>query len=200
MAATFRYFVYPHQFSTYQEQPERCGVCGNVTSGYAGPFYGPLDIKFVCEGCLSSGRLRRLDISTNHSDIAALRVQLSALHPELSEDERERIAQDRTEELEYQTPLPVTWQELVWPAHCGDYCRFLKEIGQPELARLSPDGDGPAFLLAHAEGITDAGLASQVWADMRPDSPIDNSEAYALGVYLFRCLTCGEHMLCWDYD
>ncbi|HET9981236.1 MAG TPA: CbrC family protein [Ktedonobacterales bacterium] len=108
MVATYRYFAHPHQFSTYQEQPEQCGVCGERKPGYAGPFYGPLDIEFVCEDCLTSGRLKSLDISTNSGDIAALRAQLRILHSSMSEDERERIAQERSAELAYQTPLPVT--------------------------------------------------------------------------------------------
>lgn len=200
MVATYRYFAHPHQFSTYQEQPEQCGVCGERKPGYAGPFYGPLDIEFVCEDCLTSGRLKSLDISTNSGDIAALRAQLRILHSSMSEDERERIAQERSAELAYQTPLPVTWQDFFWPPHCGDYCRFLKEVGRPEVARLSPDNDGPAFLLAHARDIDDMHHATEVWDDMRPDSPTDNRVAYSLGAYLFRCLTCGEYTLLWDCD
>lgn len=155
MAATFRYFAHPHQFSTYREEPAQCELCGRSGPGYAGPFYGLRDLDFVCEECLAAGRLVDLDISTNEGDKAALQTQLRELQPQLSDAERVQVVQARTAELEYQTLHPMTWQSFFWPAHCGDYCCFIKEVGQPELARLSPDGNGSAFLMAHAHDIVD---------------------------------------------
>lgn len=200
MTIIFRYFEHHHQFSTYREDPDQCDLCGRSGPGYDGPFYGLLDIDFVCEECLAVGRLAAIDIATNQGDVAALRDQLRILHPQSGDGERDQLARDRTAELEHQTPHLVTWQDFFWPAHCGDYCRFIKEVGQPELARLSPDGDGPAFLATHASDITDIDHAREVWADVRLDTPLDGHLAYPLSVYLFRCLTCGEYVLLWDCD
>jgi uncharacterized protein CbrC (UPF0167 family) len=198
MVARFRYFEHPHQFSTYREERQRCEVCGREAMGYAGPFFGIRDIEFVCEDCLSTGRLREHDATANNADVMALRQQMYDLHPDISEVEREQIVRERTSELEQCTPHLVTWQDFFWPAHCGDYCCFIKEIGQPELTHLSPDGDGIAFFEAHALDIETLDHAREVWEGIRPDSPTDGRIAYPVGVYLFRCLICGEHMLLWD--
>lgn len=200
MAATCRYFAHPHQFSTYREEPGRCDLCGREEPRYDGAYYGSQNIEFICEQCLATGRLKDLDISTNEGDIGALRAQLRELQPQLSDEEREQLVRERTAELEHRTPQIMTWQDWFWPAHCGDYCQFIKEVGQPEITRLSPDGDGPAFLAAHADDITDLEQAKDVWTGVRPDIPIHNKVTYSLGVYLFRCLVCGEHVLRWDCD
>ncbi|HEX5572371.1 MAG TPA: CbrC family protein, partial [Ktedonobacterales bacterium] len=133
-------------------------------------------------------------------DIAALRRHLATTHPEMSEAEIERVARQRTIEVETRTPSPQTWQYFDWPAHCGDYCRYIKEVGQPELLALAADGDGPAYLAAHASDISDIEHAREVWEGIRPDAPTDISQAYSVGVYLFTCLVCGEHVLLWDCD
>lgn len=200
MPAEYRYFELPHQFSTYQEVPQRCAVCGRDIPGYAGPFYSEHDIEFACEDCLSSGRLQEYAATTNEGDIAALRQQLWELRAVVSDAERERLAHERTIELQHCTPRPVTWQDFVWPAHCGDFCRFVKEVGQPELAQLSPYGDGEAFFTSHARDIADSQHAHTIWENIRPDIPTDARNAYSVGVYLYRCLSCGEHVLLWDCD
>jgi len=101
--------------------------------------------------------------------------------------------------LEHRTPHLVTWQSFLWPAHCGDYCCFVKEVGKPDLNELAPDGDGQAFFGSHLYGrLADSTDASAVWEGIRPDSPNDNSVAYDIGVYLFQCLHCGAHVILWD--
>lgn len=198
--AAFRYFEHPHAFSTYRTVPAQCNVCGQSRPGYAGPFYGLRDVEFVCEDCLTNGRLQDLDISTNQGDMGALRLQLRERLPHLSDAEREQIAREHTAEVEHRTPHLVTWQDFFWPAHCGDYCRFIKEVGKPELSQLSPDGNGPEFFAAHARDISDLAHALEVWDTIRPDVPSNGATAYSVGVYLFRCLTCEEPVLLWDCD
>ncbi len=200
MDASFRYFAYPHDFSSYTAQPKRCEFCGETRPCYAGPFVGPTDEETVCEECLASGRLQRANLTTNNGEIRALRRQLTELHPDLSEVEIERIAQERTEELEARTPSPLTWQDFLWPAHCGDYCKYLKEVGQPEILALAPEKDGPAYLVAHADMISDMEHAREVWEAIRLDTPRDATDSYSLGVHLFACLVCGERILLWDCD
>lgn len=200
MTARFRYFKQPHQFSTYQAASRRCDVCEHEGPGYGGPFYGTRAITFVCEDCLASGRLQHYGATTNDGNTEALRQQVWEWNPDLSDVERARLVQERTIELTLLTPHLVTWQEVVWPAHCGDYCRFIKEVGQPELAHPSPEGDGEAFFAAHAHDIADRSHAHAMWEGIRSDIPINGHAAYPVGVYLFRCLTCGEPVLLWDAD
>lgn len=201
MSITFRYFAQPHAFSNYTIQPAPCGFCGELRPYYAGPFFGPDDDRErICEECVANGRLEAADLTLNEGDIAALRTQLAERRPDLAQEDIERMAHERSAEVNARTPAPQTWQDLFWPAHCGDYCRYLKEVGQPEIFALAPDGDGPAYLLAHADGVDDIEHARDVWEGVRPDAPRDASLAYSQGVYLFECLTCGEHLMTWDCD
>src|SRR5690348_14373476 len=98
--AAFRYFEHPHEYSTYRTAQDRCTICGQSRPGYAGPFYGLRDLGYVCETCLTMGRLQDLDMSTNEGDIGALRLQLRERLSHLSEAEREQIAHEHTAEVE----------------------------------------------------------------------------------------------------
>lgn len=198
---TFRYFLHPHEFSNYQEEPRHCDICGRTQSGYEGPFAGEHDeVEFVCEDCLSSGRLQELDLSTNDGNVSSLRRQLRVLEPQLADVELDRLARERTAAIEHRTPCIMTWQDFFWPTHCGDYCRFIKEVGQPELNQLSPEGNGVAFFAAHASDIEDMDSAREIWEGIRPDAPSDGKDGYTTGVYLFRCLVCGQYVVLWDCD
>ncbi|WNG53915.1 CbrC family protein [Archangium gephyra] len=121
-----------------------------------------------------------------------LRAQLSALSPA----DREALVQARTTELEACTPHLVTWQDLSWPAHCCDYCRYVAEVGRKELSALAPDGNGAAFLLAHLHE-RDRKLALE-FSSLPPQAPTRETGAYDIGVYLFRCLGCGTAVIHWD--
>jgi uncharacterized protein CbrC (UPF0167 family) len=124
------------------------------------------------------------------------------IRPELGETERHQIFVQRDDELSSMTPGIVTWNEFFWPAHCGDYCRYIKEVGKPELIALASDGDGLSFLISrdYEHVIVDAAHARQIWERVRPDAPSDNTTSYPVGVYLFRCLTCDEPLLIWDAE
>lgn len=202
MSATYRYFAEPHAFAHYSPMPRRCNVCGRVALGYHGPFAGAGTghIEFVCDDCLASGRLAELGASLNEGDAEALEEQLRDLHPELSEDEIARLVHERSAELEQRTPAMVTWQGFFWPAHHGDYCRYIKEVGQRDLVTLAPDGDGFAYFRACCRNLYGAEHAREVWESMRPDAPRDSRTAYSTGFYLFQCLTCGTHIIMWDAD
>lgn len=201
MAVEYHYFARPHDFSTFKPEPRRCDLCGERRAGYdAGGFLGRRDVDVVCEVCLSSGRVQDAGIITNDGDSTTLCGQLAQMRRDLSEEAIKALADERTAELEGRTPHVPTWQYLLWPAHCGDYCRYLKEVGQPEIVSLAPDGDGPAFLVAHTPDIDDIEHACEVWKDIRPDAPQNLGVTYSVGAYLFQCLTCGEYVLLWDCD
>jgi uncharacterized protein CbrC (UPF0167 family) len=200
MSSPFRYFEHPYQFSTYRVEPRPCDLCGEERPGFAGPFTGEDDAEHVCEGCLLAGRLAEAGMSTNEGDLAALRAQIEQRHPELSAEDARAREQERTVELEQRTPHWVSWQDHFWPAHCGDYCRYIKEIGRPELQQLAPEGDVISFLQEHATDVEDERMARDVWESIRPDVPQDGSVAYSVGVYLFRCLICDEPILMWDSE
>lgn len=195
----YKYFENPHRFSAYSEEPQACDLCKNTRSGYQGPFYGESDIEFVCEPCLYRGHLQQFDTYTNEP--AALSIpEIRAAQPELTQAEAERNRTQCKDELIYATPLLTTWQDFLWPAHCGDFCRCLGEVGKHELNALAPDEDGKAFFVKHLGAAKVDTKVDEVWP-MIPDRITENKdEAYTIGVYLFRCLRCGEHAIHWDAD
>lgn len=190
----FRYFpgARASPLSSWQDVPRACGLCGRERAGFAGNFYGRGSLAFACEECLGSGVVGDAGFATNQGDVAALRTQLAPL----PDDARERLVQARTQELETRTPHLTTWQDLVWPAHCGDYCRFVSEVGKRELAALAPDGDGEAFFAAHLHPSLD-GTEDDYGAIVPPHAP-GRGEQFDVGVYLFQCLGCARHVLLWD--
>jgi uncharacterized protein CbrC (UPF0167 family) len=195
--ATFRYFAEPHAFSTYTIEPAVCASCQRQLPGYRGPFYGLGEFSFVCEECLASGALLKFGQSTNEGDVIALRQQLATLRRDLPESERDRLLKERTDELAHRTPHLVTWQDWDWPAHCGDYCRFLKEAGKLDLERIAAPGDAKSFLARNLRDGHETDL-DYLWQCIRPDSPKDGRVAYDVGLWLFQCLTCAEYVLVWD--
>ncbi len=198
---TFRYFQRPHHFSTYTSKARPCGICRKFGPGYEGPFRGAARLEFVCETCLESGRLAEAGGRTNRPAQNDLSRQLRAAHPAHSAEQIASLAGQRTDELEGRTPLIVSWQKLLWPAHCGDYCVFVKEIGRPDLKKLDAKGSGRKFFKTHLhrsqQASTDIDL---VWEGIRSDAPQNNDLVYPLSVYLFQCQDCGEHVILWDFD
>ncbi len=175
----FRYFADPRSStaSTWREEPQACGICGKSQPGYDGPYYGAEGIDFVCEQCLVEGRLAERGLRTNEGEPGP--------------------PADRRDELEQRTPLLVTWQDFLWPAHCDDYCQFEREVGQRELDDLA-DGDGATFFRDHLH----ADLAEHDfgWEDVPPRGPRTRDESNSPSVYLFTCTRCERPVLWWDID
>ena len=82
---------------------------------------------------------------------------------------------------------PVPWiQENEWPAHCGDFCRYLGEWDQARLTAAAPDGNGLAFLWSILPQASRARRdRDELWEEL------GNEWA---AVYVFECLTCGKVM------
>lgn len=168
--------------TTWTDEPGACGVCGETRAGYEGPFSGGDDVELVCEPCLVAGRSAERGLSTNEGDTAALRRQLA------ERGDPQTLVEERRAELEERTPYLVTWQAWHWPAHCGDFCRFERQVGRRELTELAADGDGErVYRAAVAEEPLD-------WEHLPPDG----DAVYDVGVYLFRCLVCEAPVIRWD--
>lgn len=197
----YRYFQDPHNYSTYTNENQLCGLCNKLEPGYKGPFYGLHHVEFVCEECLFSGKLSDVEGTTNSWSDFSVREQLEELHPELNETQINNLVEERSAEIKYRTPHLVTWQDFTWPVHCGDYCRFIKEAGKADLNNLAKDGDGQVYFSQHLpEYQKKITHVTSVWKAIRPDSPINNSTSFSVGVYLFQCLECREYVIYWDCD
>jgi uncharacterized protein CbrC (UPF0167 family) len=199
----FRYHRRPHDFSCYSKELRTCDLCGELSAGYqGGVFYGDIDIEFVCEKCLITGKLAEKQVFTNSGNLHELKIQIRERQPNLSILEVERLAQTKDGELIHRTPPVITWQNLIWPIHCADYCCFIKEVGKPDILKIVPEGK--AHSLFHSRDdkrfSSDSEEFWQWFEDIRPDSPSDNSVAYSIGVYLYQCLICQEYVALWDCD
>jgi uncharacterized protein CbrC (UPF0167 family) len=192
---TFRYFRSPRHFSTYTAAPRRCHFCGRERPGYVGPFYAQTEIGFVCEECLAAGRLAGADAAANQGDWDKLYQQLEDIEYRLHDEELQALAEPRRAELEQRTPPLTSWQDLLWPAHCGDFCEYVKEAGQPDLLAVASAEGQPRLFRSK-----DTPEFRAWWNGLRPDSPQDNATPYPIGVYLFQCLHCQQFVVEWDAE
>jgi uncharacterized protein CbrC (UPF0167 family) len=190
----FPYFENPVQpLSSWSAEDAACHFCGAIGPGFDGPFFGPIDVERVCEACLRRGALREAHVTTCTGDVDALRRQLGALHPELPTDAVDELVETRTSALEHCTPRLQSWQDWLWPVHCGEYCRFIEEIGKPEIRKLAANADPEAWFCSAA------GAPAHVWRAIRNDSPRTAPEStYDTIVYRFSCRACGSPVLLWD--
>jgi uncharacterized protein CbrC (UPF0167 family) len=200
LPATFRHFRDPHRFAAYSAEPQACDLCGQERPGYSSGFCGEADLDFVCEPCLQAGRLAEQGCFTVDPNLRELESQLRTGFPDWDEVKVKAVAKERTDELMVRTPKPLTWQDFLWPAHCGDYCCYIGEVGKPDLKALAPSGDGRAFLTAHLHPDEAGTDVADLWNSVRPNSPMTHPEAYSVGVYLFQCLHCGQYVIHWDCD
>ncbi|MDQ2687704.1 MAG: CbrC family protein [Armatimonadota bacterium] len=193
MTITFRY-LHDAQECWRQEEKEPCLVCRQSHTGYwfIVMHENGYDEYHVCEPCLVSGRLSERGLRVNNADIDALREQLRAKHPELPEKEREFLLNERTSEVEQRTPCPKIRNTFTWPAHCGDYAVFFRQVDADDLNSLAPSGDGKAFLASHLHSDCGAGgVLEQAWED--------KLEGF-LRFYLWQCPQCTEYLLTCDSD
>ena len=196
-ARGFRYLVDSEARVTGRLDPQRCVVCAEARPGFdlvvdVGPD-GEWERHYVCEPCLRAGRLAERGLRVNMGESDLLTAQLATVHPELPPAEREALAQERTREVECCTPRPRLFQPFRWPAHCGDYYGYVKQVSHDDLIRLAPDGDGLAFLDQHVrpEDLIDS--AEELWeGEFGPEGFVN--------VYLWRCLHCGEYLITCDFD
>jgi uncharacterized protein CbrC (UPF0167 family) len=192
---SFRYFRSPYAFSSYTSAPRACHFCGQARPGYGGPFIGEADIAHICEPCLAAGRLAEANAAANDGDWDALYQQLEDIEYRLHDEEIQALAEPRRAELEQRTPPLSAWQDWLWPAHCGDYCEYIKEAGQPDLLAVAPLEAQAALF-----GRRDDPAFREWWSGIRLDSPQDNAAPSSPAVYLFQCLVCGQHLVEWDAD
>jgi uncharacterized protein CbrC (UPF0167 family) len=196
----FRYFRDPIHFGVgYSSEAQSCSICNEVRDGFNLWRDGPDDERFVCPECLSSGKVGEYYVMGMDPDIGILRQQLKEIHPDWDDLQIEECAKMRTNELLDCTPRIETWQGFFWPAHCGDYCCFLKEVGKTDLNQLASDDDGKSFFASKLRDKDGENTPiDPVWDSIRPDSPKDKSVTYNVGVYLFQCLQCEEYVIIWD--
>ena len=63
--------------------------------------------------------LMAVEMGACQGDVRAMQAQLAS-RTDLTPAQRKALAAARSQTLEYCTPGLCTWQDLIWPSHCGD--------------------------------------------------------------------------------
>jgi uncharacterized protein CbrC (UPF0167 family) len=193
---TFPY-IHDLRYTCDNTKPETCVVCGHHGRAYwlMRMHAEGHDEFFVCEICLSSGRLAEKDLFVNNADYANLSEQLKSVHPELTEEQHQSLVSERTSEVQQRTPRPSVLNMFAWPAHCGDYAVYYRQAYADDLNQIAPNGDGKAFFLAHLPSRYvqnhDETAVNQDW-----ENHLDGFWRF----YLWRCRVCQIYLLTYDCD
>ena len=191
----FRYLRDPEE-CWRSERTKTCVVCKQMRSGYGfiTLHADGYDKHHVCEECLITGRLADLGLRVNEGDMEGLRYQLAGFRPDLLEEERERLAVERTKEVEERTPRPNVLNLFTWPVHCGDYGVYERQVFADDLNQIAHDGDGKEFLATHIHRKyrdVDDEFLDNVWEDRLKGF---------MRFYLWQCPQCSEFFLTYDSD
>jgi uncharacterized protein CbrC (UPF0167 family) len=200
---TFKYFEDPEHFSVFLEDETSCEICAETKRCFdASIYYGEDRIAAICPDCLASGVLQELDIFTCEGDIVELTRQLQAIYPQWSVAAVEKLARDKTAELEETTPKFISWQDWPWPCAEGDYCRFLGFGSQALYNRLAEGNDGVnLFHDSLYYSVKEAGDPDELWAESMPAKAIKDyeaSQAFDLLFYVFKSLRSDTIVTIWD--
>ena len=203
MSNEFKYFQEPYKFSSILDNEHECDICHQVKTCFdASLYYGPKDYVAFCFDCVTQGRLKEVGATAVDPDTLELKTQLRKIHKEFLEEELEKKSQSITDSLINSTPQLTTWQEFHWPAHCGDYCTFIKIAGKEYFNQLAEDGNGKKLfkrtLYGYLKKITDVDSVWEGLCDASIKDLGDENCNWETSAYIFRCRVCGEVITIWD--
>ncbi len=192
---TFRY-LHDLRDCWHETTTSDCVVCGlpRYCFGFIEWNEEGYEVHYVCDACLISGRLAEKNLRVNDGDIDSVLQQLRQQMPDLSDEEQNALAAERTDEAEQRTPRPNVLNLFTWPVHCGDYCVYFQRVDADDLRNLAPNGEGKTFLSLHLHaGYFDADeeFIENVWEDELKGF---------MRFYLWQCLHCSEYLLTCDSD
>ncbi|WP_207534867.1 CbrC family protein [Desertivirga arenae] len=201
----FKYFDRPEVFSGLKTEATTCDCCLQEKYCFDANFFsGTEDISSICPECLGSGKLLDKHIFSCSGDMTELIRQLKELHPSLTDSEIEKIAEEKTNELEKTTPYLVTWQEWDWPCADGDYCRFIGFGSRPLYNSLATTTSGEElFRNSFYYNLKDDSDIDYLWQDVLPDEEVkdynDSNEMSTL-FYVFKSLNSEKIVTIWDCE
>jgi uncharacterized protein CbrC (UPF0167 family) len=200
----FKYFLYPEQFAYILKGEQECDICHKVCKCFdASTYYGEEEYNAFCFECVSKGCLEEVDATAIDPGIKSLRDQIIEKNPMMANGEIEKLVMVKTKELSFFTPMFPSWQDFLWPAHCGDYCQFIRLAGQADFNELALDGNGKEFFRnTLQEDLKNNTNIDDIWVDLKKDSVngITDNDNWSPMAYIFRCLQCGEYITRWDCD
>lgn len=200
---TFKYFDRPEIFTELSDANATCDACKEEKPCFgAEAFLGGEDITSICPECLASGQLRNRDIFTCDGDISELKRQLKNLNPSLTQLQIDKIANQKTTELEKTTPHLVTWQDWTWPCADGDYCKFIGYGSRPFYNSLATTKTGEElFKNSFYLNLKYDSDIDFLWQDVLPEKEVkDYNDSTKLRTlfYVFKSLNSNTIITIWD--
>jgi uncharacterized protein len=156
-----------------------CACCGRARGFiYRGPVYATQELnEQLCPWCIADGAAAAKFNATFTDDVPLLEGgDLDAAIVEI---------------ITKRTPGYIGWQQEAWQTHCSDACAY---IGFPTHAEL--DGVLATAVASLTDGL---GIPEKDWQSMRKAYVAGGFQPQGrVGLYKFRCLHCGTHVLVCD--
>lgn len=173
----FKYHPNPLKTGVFEtDETVICDCCGKETDVYySGPFYSVEDVEYLCPECIATGEASKKFKGIFQDDCSCGEVN----------------SEEKIDELIHKTPGYRGWQQEYWVAHCDDFCAFLGYVGAKELKEMGV-----------LEEVIENG--NPQWECAWDEQDIELIKTMVSGEsmqgYLFKCLHCGKHFLCIDFD
>ena len=201
----FKYFDRPDLFSVFIVLDTNCDICTQTKRCFdAEIYFGDDRLKAICPECLASGALTGQDSFTCEGDIEELKRQLQSIYPENSSEAIQKIARDKTAELEETTPKLISWQDWAWPCTEGDYCAFIGFGSKALFNSMAEGNDGlDLFQTSLYYTVKEAGDPDELWAESMPAKNIKDYEAsqeFDTRFYVFKSLRSPGIVTIWDVN
>lgn len=174
---SFRYHPDPVATGAVERLGGTCRVCERERGWlYTYMPYAAEDLhEAVCPWCIADG---------------SAFARFAATFNDVADQVPEGVPATVAEELIRRTPGFAAWQHERWLFHHDDACAFLGAVGWLELR------DHPDALDAIRDQVRDWG-----WPDEQVEVFVEALDADGSPTaYLFRCLTCGQHLAYADMD
>lgn len=198
--SSFKYIDKPELLVGLKDKASICDTCQELKICYdAESFYGTEDLSSICPECLANGKLFDKDVFTCEGDIEELKGQLKWMNPTLTDNEIEKVATQRTLELEKTTPHLITWQDWSWPCADGDYCKFIGYGSKPFYKELANGTPAKEFFRSSFYSIEE--YFDHLWDGVLSDKQILNfeeSNKFASVFYVFKSLHSDRIITIWD--
>jgi len=196
--AYFKYYPHPEKWLKNINEAT-CELCSQYSVCITANDVRLDKDKRYCITCINNFSLKPFleteDRRINEASYKSIIEERTKRFPQKDHDEIVKEAKYFQDLIRYATPKVVTWQDITWPDHCGDFCIFESYGAQSEINALADDGDGNAFMEGAVED-----WHLEFWNELS-DNPLTNENCLDshIGIYIFRCLECHKAILQWNF-
>lgn len=175
---SFKYFTDYKKWARFTDSACDCnGPC------LEGIYFEDPDIpEAVCLRDLVAGKYR---VSISEYSRRQLRDSVVAAHSNWTDAQIGDFVQSAIDELSRTPPAPWVQQSNLWPAHHGDFCRYIGEWDQDRLNKEASDGDGERFLMSIIQEPYGVADPHRLWGEIGTGWTV---------MFVFECLICDQRI------